>query len=118
MTDVKELNEETKELIERIELLKKNLKNSMMRGEARIVKGIIIFETIVKELNPSTLDENTIDKIEECTRRYLIEKEELTQHVDAYVNYGVNRCFLILEMYRKNKNKKLTKKDKILFTFD
>ena len=33
----------------------------------------------------------------------LSEKEELTQHVDARVHYGVNRCFLILESYRNNK---------------
>ena len=117
MTDEKELTEVTKELLERIEILRKNLKKSMTRGESSIVKGIIIFEAILKEVNPSVLDESEIVKIEEYTKRYLIEKEERTQHVDSYVHYGVDRCLLILATYNKYKDKKLIKKNNFLFTF-
>ena len=118
MTDKKELSEVTQELLKKIAILKKNIKKSMIRGEVSILKGIIIFEAMLIELNPNILDGDEITRIENSTRRYLIEKEEQTQHVDNYIHYGVNRCFLILETYNRFKDKKLTKKDKFLFTFD
>ena len=110
MTEVVEYNEVTRELLDRVENLKKDIKNSMTHGEVNIIKGIVIFEAILKEFNPSDLDREEIDKIEGYVRRYLIEKEEKMQRVNAYVHYGVNRCFLILESYNNIKEKNLVKK--------
>ena len=117
MTEVTEYNDVTKDLLERIKDLKKDIRNSMMHGEYNILKGIVIFETILKEFNPRVLDDNEIAKIEGFVRRYLIEKEEKMQHVNAYVHYGINRCFLILESYNNVEEEKIEKKRNFWFTF-
>ena len=110
MEEVVEFNEATNDLLKRIEDLKKDITNSMTHGETKIIKGITIFEAILKEFNPSVLDKEKIFEMEEYTRRYLIEKEEKMQRVNAYVHYGINRCFLILESYNNIKEKKLARK--------
>ena len=117
MTEVTNFSEVTIQLLTRIDDLKKSIKNSMTVGEVNILKGILIFETILKEIDPLVLDRNEIDKIEEYTRKYLIKKEDDMQRVNAYVHYGVNRCFLILETFNNAKEKKLDKKSNLLFTF-
>ncbi len=117
MTEVKELTELTKSILERIEELKINIKNSMMSGEINILRGIIIFEVILKELNPDVLDDNEITKIEDYVRKYLNKKEYDMQKINSYVHYGVNRCFLVLETFNRDNNKKLEKKSNFIFTF-
>ena len=82
MTEVVELNEVTKELLKRITDLKRNIKESMMHGEVNILKGIVIFEVILKELNPSIIDGESVGKIEEYTRKYLSKKEEEMQQLN------------------------------------
>ena len=109
MTEVKELTDITSRLLEKIEELKMNIKNSMMHGEVNIIRGIVIFEVILKELNPSVLDEEEINKIEDYVRKYINEKEYDMQKVNSYVHYGVNRCFLVLESFNRVNNKKLEK---------
>ena len=111
MTEVKELNEVTKELLSRMEILKNDIKNSMIRGEFNIIKGIIIFEAVIKELNPEVINEEEVNKIENFTKRYLIEKEEKMQKVNPYVHYGINRCFMILESYNRLDKEKKKKKN-------
>ena len=109
MTEEKELTNVTKELLKRIEQLKKNIKNSMMSGEVNILKGIVIFEVILKEINPSVIDENEALLIEDYVNKYLIKKEDAMQRVNSYIRYGINRCFLVLESYNKIKKHGLKK---------
>ena len=110
MAEVIELSEVTKELLRRVDELKKNIKESMTYGESKILKGIVIFETVLSELNPSVIDDEQIIVIESCVRRCLSKKEELTQHIDAYVHYGVNRCFLMLESFNNVNKAKISRK--------
>ena len=113
MTEVTELTEVTKELMIELDKLKEDIKNSMIRGEVNILKGIIIFEAVLKEINPLSINDEETARIEAIVRNYLRNKEELMQHVNAYVHYGVNRCLLILYSYNKLKNidkKELIKK--------
>ena len=109
MMEVKELTNVTKELLERTEELKENIKNSMMSGEFNIIRGVIIFEIILKEFNPNVVDEDEILRIENYVRNYVRKKEEDMQKINPYVHYGVNRCFLMLESYN-DINKKKSKK--------
>ena len=117
MTEEKELNAVTKDLLYKTEILKNEIKNSMMHGEFNIIRGIVIFEVILKELNPAFINDEEVNKIENFTRKYLIEKEEKMQKVIPYIHYGINRCFIILESYNvmiKKRNKKVN----LGFTFD
>ncbi len=103
MTEEKELTKVTCELLEKIEEVKNNIKKSMVVGEVNILKGITIFEVVLKEFNPSKLDMEEVIRIEEFTSHYISKKEEEMQRVNPKVHYGINRCFLIIEGYVKTK---------------
>ncbi len=110
MTEEKELTEITKELLSRINNLKENTKKSMIVGEVNIIKGIIIFETILKEINPSVLNDEKMNMILKTVYDYITKKEEMTQTVNHRIHEGLALCSIILDSYNKEiKRKTLTK---------
>ena len=64
MSTEKELTQVTNELLERTNILKENGKKSMMVGEVNVLRGIVIFEVILKEINPEVVDEAEVNIIE------------------------------------------------------
>ena len=112
--DDKEINAVTYELLKRIEELKKNIKNEMMHGEYGILKGVAIFEVIIKELNYDKINDEVVDEIINYVNSYVKNKEEAMQHVDPRVHYGINRCFLVLCNYNEVVNNKVKNKKKKL----
>ena len=103
MTREKELTQVTNELLERTNILKENGKKAMMRGEVNVLRGITIFEIILKGINPEIIDEAELRYIENYVSVYMNVKEEQTQTVNNYVHYGINLCFTMLENYLKEK---------------
>ena len=103
------LTEITKEILNRTNELKESTKKSMIVGEINIIRGIIVFETIVKKINPSKIDEEEIDKIRQFIDMYMINKEELTQSVNHYMKQGIMLCNLILYSYNKDEKRKILK---------
>lgn len=107
MTEEKELTEVTKEILKRTEDLKEGTKHSMVKGEVNIIRGIIIFEAIIKEINPMDINEEEINKIYKYVNKYMIQKEELTQSVNHYIHQGIALCYLILDSYNKSEKRKI-----------
>ena len=98
----RELSDVTLEILNLTNNLKEKTKNSMMIGEANIIRGIVAFEETVKEINPEELNDDAIYMIMSCIRVVLFKEEERKQHVDNYVHYGVNSCFMALDIYNKS----------------
>ena len=111
MDEVKEMTTETLNLLIMTEDLKRDIRKSMMRGEESILRGITMFETMVKAMNPEKIDDEQIEFIESNVRRHLRNREETLQKINPSMHYGVNRCFLILENnYRTKKIEEKKKK--------
>ena len=81
----------------------------MMKGEVNVLRGITIFEMILKEINPEVLDEAEVKYIENYVNTYMNKKEEQAQTVNNLVHYGIGLCFTVLENYIKEKNKSLAR---------
>lgn len=111
MTEEKELTEVTKEILERTENLKEHTKKSMVKGEVNIIRGIIIFETIIKEINPINIDEETIVKTYKYVDAYMLQKEDFTQSVNHYIHHGITLCYFILDLYLKEIKRRTLKND-------
>ena len=97
----KALSDVTTELLAKTDELKENIKGSMMRGEFGILKGISVFEVILREINPMAINDHEINRIMTLVNNYLREKEELMQKVDVRMHYGINRCYMILFNYNR-----------------
>lgn len=107
MTEEEKLTEITKEILIRTNELKDSTKKSMIIGEINIIRGIIVFETIVKKINPSKIDYEEIDKINNYVNMYMTNKEELTQSVNHHMKQGILLCNLILYAYYKDEKRKI-----------
>ena len=100
-----ELSSVTFEILSLTNNLKEKTKKNMMVGERYILDGIIIFEEIVKKLNPETMNDEVLNMIYTCVNIVLFRKEEQYQHVNNYVHYGINSCYSIIDMYNKSKKR-------------
>ena len=97
------LNDATIEILNLTDNLKKKTKGAMMIGEVNILRGIVIFEEVLKGLNPDIIDDEAIYMIESCVNIVLFKEEEKSQHVNNHVHYGVNACYSVIDMYNKSK---------------
>ena len=107
LNNQEEFNQVTIEVLELIDNLKQKTKKSMVIGETSIIKGITIFEEVIKELDPEKIDDSVISMIISYVNIILFKQEEKRQHVDAGVRYGVNQCYMLIDMYNKRKKREL-----------
>ena len=107
-----ELTEVTNELLNQTNIIKENIKKSMVVGEVNILKGVIIFEVILKEVNPVVINDEEVNRIINIINMYLNTKEEKEQKVNNYVHHGINKCIIMLDMYNKNIKRKVNKMEK------
>ena len=105
--NTEELSQVTEEILALTDNLKQKTKDSMTLGERKIIEGITIFEEVVKELNPDTIDDGIISMIISYVNIILFRREEKAQHVDNRVHYGVEQCYMILDIYGKRKKREL-----------
>lgn len=116
MVEVKETKEDkdikltlvTSEILERINIMREDIKKSMMVGEGNILRGITIFEEVVKEMNPVDINDDIFFEIEKNVNLVISSREEKYQKVNQHVHFGIDRCYMMLYMYNKmvNRNKK------------
>ncbi len=107
MNDQEELNQVTIEMLELVGNLKKQTKKSMVIGEVSIIKGITLFEEVIKELNPSKIDDNVISIIISYVSIILFKQEEKKQHIDIKMRYGIHQCYMLIDIYNKSKKREL-----------
>ena len=97
-----ELTELTKELLRKTNTIKDNIKKSMIVGEFSMLKGIMIFEVVLKEINPVCINDDEIAKITNYIELYLRKKEEDEKKVNNYLHHGINQCLIMLNLYNKD----------------
>lgn len=103
MEDV-QLNMITNEILDRTNVLKKCIKDSMTVGETYIIRGIICFEEVLKTINPIEINDIVIEKIQMCVNDILVKREIFS----SYYMLGINKCYFILYDYNiVNKKRKL-----------
>lgn len=102
-----EYTDTTLEILDLTNNLKQKVKNGMMIGERHILRGIIIFEEVIKELNIDIINDDALSMIEACANIVLFKEEERQQHVNNYTHYGISLCNSATSMYLKNKKRKL-----------
>ena len=81
----------------------------MIIGERDILKGIAIFEEVIKGLNPDKIDDDTMSIIINCVDIVISGLEEKAQHVNTKVHYGIEQCSLVVDIYNKRKKRELVK---------
>ncbi len=107
LNDQDELNQVTIEVLELVDNLKKRIKESMMVGERSILKGVTLFEEVIKELNPNEINDNVISIIVSYVSIILFKQEEKKQRVDNMVHYGIQQCYMMIDIYNKSKKREL-----------
>lgn len=109
-----ELSPITLEICNRLEEYKGNIKKDMVVGEDKIIFGINIVEEIIKEINPSKVEDEIVNKIEAKIQRYEIKKEGKMQVINNYVRSGILYGEMIVGgyviMHIMNKDDKKVKK--------
>ena len=105
----KELTLVTEELLYEIGEIKKDIIADQMMGEASIMRGIDFFSEVIGKINPSIINDDMINRIELYTLSLIRKREEYKQNIDSYMNYGVDRCFLLLEGFGRREKKKRIK---------
>ena len=86
----------TGEMLDRTDYLKKCVKESMSIGYVYIIKGIIIFEEVLKNINPFEMSDNVIDTIQMRINDILEKRELIFNH---YCLLGIKRCYFIAYDY-------------------
>ena len=104
-----EFNQVTYEILDRIENLRKKTKESMMVGEVHILRGIDIFEESVKAINPVVMNEEATYLIGRCINIALFREEERRGRVNPYIRYGIESCYMMLDIYDKSKKRMLVR---------
>jgi len=105
MTKEVELTKLTSDLILETEKLKKSIREEMMVGEKEILKGIVFFEEVIKEMNPNRLDDEVVYKIRAYTTHTLSVMEEKMQKVNNHMHLGIVKCFWMLDGYNRKTRK-------------
>ena len=102
-----ELSETTYEILSLTDNLKKRTKESMVIGESFILRGVTIFEEIIKEINPDKMDDGIVSMIVSYVSIYVFRQEERNQKINHYVQYGINQCFMMLDLHNKSIKRKI-----------
>ena len=102
-----ELSQVANEILALTNNLKKRTKESMVVGEKSILKGIVLFEEVIKELNPDVINDGVISMIDSYVSIIMFKQEEKTQQVDNRVHLGIQQCYMVIDMYNKRKKREL-----------
>ena len=94
-----ELSPITLEICNRLEEYKSNIKRDMVVGEDKIISGVNIVEEIIKEMNPSKVEDEIIDKIDAIIQKYEMKKERKMHVINNYVRCGIVYAEMIVGSY-------------------
>ena len=82
----RELTEITENLLERTSFIKNSYKESMTVGKEGIIEGVVIFEEVVKEINPDTCSMAIVEVIENKVMAYLHSRSRV---IDMNIDSGL-----------------------------
>ena len=105
-----ELTLVTSEILERINIMREDIKKAMMVGEGNILKGITIFEGVIRETNPLDINDDVVLEIENKVDLVVASYEEKCQRVNQHAHFGIYRCYTMLESYNKEVNRNIKRK--------
>ena len=100
------LNDVTLKILARSWDLRCIIANEMIVGDSMMIRGIITCENIVKRINPSILTEETVKNIEDEIKNNVLEEEEKYQRVNRFINAGIYRFIMLLNVLLMEKEAK------------
>lgn len=90
------LTDITLELLDRALAIKDNYKKSMVVGKDGIILGVIIFEEIIKEINPSEISDGLLDAVRNKIEAYMNSKGYF---IDRDINAGLYASLMMMSVY-------------------
>lgn len=90
------LTDITLELLDRALAIKDNYKKSMVVGKDGIILGVIIFEEIIKEINPSEISDGLLDVVRNKIEAYMNSKGYF---IDRDINAGLYASLMMMSVY-------------------
>ncbi len=97
----KELNSGASELLAAIDNYRRIIEKGDAFGKPGILRGITIFEGVIRDVNPNVIDEKVETTIQQSVETYLVRKEDNMQHVDTVARRGISTCLIILSNHTK-----------------
>ncbi len=105
---VEQFNEITLEICEKLDEYKNNIKRDMVIGEVKIIMGINLVEKMIREINPSVIDEKLILDLEFLIDNYKKLNDSKMQGINNYMMLGINLSYNVVSSYvRTRMNTKL-----------
>lgn len=95
----------TEEMLDRINKYKNDIINDMIVDANDIICGISIFEEILKNINPSVIDEDSIEKISNIANRIINNIEYNNQRVNFGMRSGIDHGICMLYILKNKDNK-------------
>ena len=106
--EVEQFNEITLEICEKLDEYKNNIKRDMVIGEVKIIMGINLVEKMIREINPSVIDEKLILDLEFLIDNYKKLNDSKMQGINNYMMLGINLSYNVVSSYvRTRMNTKL-----------
>lgn len=99
--EVEKLNEITLEICKMLNEYKNNIKRDMVIGETKIIMGIELVEKMIREINPSVIDEKLILDLDYLIDDYKKLKNREMQCINNYMMIGINVSYNIISSYIK-----------------
>lgn len=93
---VKELSDITLELLDRTIAIKNNYKKSLTVGKDGIIYGVIIFEEVIKEINPNEISYGLIDVVKNKIEAYF---NFMDYKINEDINAGIYACLVMMGVY-------------------
>lgn len=90
------LTDITLELLDRTLAIKDNYKKSMVVGKDGIILGVIIFEEIIKEINPSEISDGLLDVVRNKIEAYMNSRGYF---IDRDINAGLYASLMMMSVY-------------------
>ena len=112
--EVEKLNEITLEICGKLNEYKRNIKRDMVIGEVKIIMGINLVEKMIREINPSVIDEKLILDLEFLIDNYKKLKNREMQCINNYMMLGIDLSYNIVSSYVRTRIDKKVRSRKIV----
>lgn len=112
--EIEKLNEITLEICEKLDEYKNNIKRDMVIGEVKIIMGINLVEKMIREINPSVIDEKLILDLEFLIDNYKKLKDSKMQGINNYMMLGIDLSYNVVSSYVRTRIDKKVRSRKMV----